>query len=128
MLGDTRPSHNKLAHPRNNRILTPETLYVYEMGGCMSSANCSGNLTLGLYYSCALLVQSSVSASRGPASTALFLVARRSSFVKRISYLANKDGTYTLFLLRSPRIVGEAGFTLHETRAAQARHGSPHGR
>jgi hypothetical protein len=38
--------------------------------------------------------------------------------VKRISYLANKDGTYSPFVLRfmlheirSPRIVGEAGFT-----------------
>lgn len=43
MSGDTRPSHNELAHPRNNRILRPETVYVYEMTGCMSRPNCSGN-------------------------------------------------------------------------------------
>jgi hypothetical protein len=32
------------------------------------------------------------------------------------AYLANKEGALTLSVLRSPRIVGEAGFTLHEIR------------
>ena len=45
-----------------------------------------------------------------------FCCNRGSSFVKRISYLANKDETRSFPVLRSTRIVGGAGFTLHEIR------------
>jgi hypothetical protein len=41
-----------------------------------------------------------------------------SFLVKCILSLANQEGD---FVLRSPRIVGEAGFTLHEIRATKAR-------
>jgi hypothetical protein len=51
MLGHSRPCHNELAHPHNNQILRPETLYVYEMAKWMSRANYVGNRILGPYYS-----------------------------------------------------------------------------
>jgi hypothetical protein len=51
------------------------------------------------------------------ASTAIAdSLMRSSSLVSREAYLANKEGALTLSVLRSPRIVGEAGFTLHEIR------------